>query len=52
MRRCWGLVQCSDCHKVWNRDVNSSLNILRIGTEAIMNNNPRPEYLRYRRRTV
>ena len=27
---CHGLVKCKTCRRLWNRDVNSSLNILRI----------------------
>ncbi|KAL0248670.1 hypothetical protein GEMRC1_003904 [Eukaryota sp. GEM-RC1] len=28
--KCWGLVRCKKCHKLWNRDFNSCLNILKI----------------------
>ena len=48
MRQCWGLVRCGTCAKIWNRDVNGSLNILHIGSEAISGHG-RPEYLKYRR---
>jgi hypothetical protein len=39
-----GLLMCQHCKKVWNRDVNASLNILEIIT-SIVNGKERPLYL-------
>lgn len=36
------LLSCTNCNKIWNRDVNGSLNILKIG-ESIIYNNTIPE---------
>ena len=41
---CHGLVKCKTCSGLWNRDVNSSLNILRI-IQCRQANLPRPGYL-------
>ena len=41
---CHMLVKCKACQRLWNRDVNSSLNILRI-IQCQKANRPRPEYL-------
>lgn len=40
-----GLLMCQTCSGLWNRDVNSSLNILRI-VEDTLAGKGRPEYLR------
>jgi transposase len=40
-----GLLMCQTCSGLWNRDVNSSLNILRI-VEDTLAEKGRPEYLR------
>lgn len=39
-----GLLQCGNCDTLWNRDVNSAVNIWRIASAAIYNR-VRPEYL-------
>ena len=45
MRTCHGLVKCNTCSKLWNRDVNSSLNILRL-MQTRAAGQERPLYLR------
>ena len=42
---CHGLVKCTTCSRLWNRDVNSSLNILRI-MKYRAHDQDRPLYLR------
>ena len=44
---CHGLVKCKTCRRLWNRDVNSSLNILRI-MKYRARDEDRPLYLRRR----
>lgn len=44
-RICHGLVRCKTCKRLWNRDVNSSLNIEFIVKEYIRTKQ-RPLYLR------
>jgi hypothetical protein len=39
-----GLVRCTTCTRIWNRDVNGSLNIFSIATLAL-HNQPRPRHL-------
>ena len=39
-----GLLKCGTCSRLWNRDVNASLNILKVAKEAISGNS-RPSYL-------
>ena len=39
-----GLVRCTTCHRIWNRDDNASKNILKIMKEEIFKNR-RPKYL-------
>lgn len=39
-----GLVRCSDCQTVWDRDKNSSLNIL-FGSISVVEGKGRPKYL-------
>jgi transposase len=41
---CHGLVKCKTCKTMFNRDLNSSVNIRRIAENAI-NGLKRPEYL-------
>jgi hypothetical protein len=41
---CNGLVKCKTCYTMFNRDVNSVVNMLEI-TKAALNKNPRPKYL-------
>jgi hypothetical protein len=40
-----GLLECKTCNRLWNRDMNASLNILEICKEAIAGNE-RPVYLK------
>ena len=40
-----GLLECKTCNRLWNRDMNGSLNILKICKEAIAGNE-RPAYLK------
>ncbi len=42
---CNGLLKCKTCNRIWNRDVNGSLNIFQIGMEAL-NGRERPLYLK------
>jgi transposase len=41
----WGLTRCDNCARLWDRDVNAALNILRIGVLALAHNWARPAYL-------
>ena len=41
----WGLTRCDWCARLWDRDVNAALNILRIGVLALVHNCARPAYL-------
>lgn len=41
---CHGLVRCSNCGRLWNRDPNAASNIWVAGNAAV-NNNQRPQYL-------
>jgi transposase len=40
-----GLLECKTCNRLWNRDMNASLNILKICKEAIAGKE-RPAYLK------
>ena len=39
-----GLVKCSTCSRLWNRDVNAASNIWKVAKNAILGL-PRPDYL-------
>ena len=41
---CHGLVKCTRCHRLWNRDPNAASNIWVAGNAAV-NGNARPQYL-------
>ena len=41
---CHGLVRCSNCRRLWNRDPNAACNIW-VAANAAVNNNQRPQYL-------
>lgn len=41
---CHGLLRCTTCSRIWNRDVNASLNIGRAA-HAMLSNGTRPPYL-------
>jgi len=41
---CHGLVKCSRCLRLWNRDPNAASNIW-VASNAAVNNNARPHYL-------
>ena len=40
-----GLLKCNTCHRIWNRDLNASLNIREIAMSQIWSQE-RPQYLR------
>ena len=42
---CHGLLKCQTCSRLWNRDVNSSINIRKI-TQDIIDGKGRPDYLK------
>ena len=42
---CHGLLKCTTCMRLWNRDVNASSNIWKIAASAIAGND-RPNYLK------
>ena len=42
---CHGLVRCTNCGRLWNRDPNAASNIWVLGNAAV-NNEERPQYLR------
>ena len=42
----WGLLKCANCHFIWNRDVNASINIRNIGLFHL-EHRVRPRYLGY-----
>uniref|UniRef100_A0A7S0YNM6 Cas12f1-like TNB domain-containing protein n=1 Tax=Polytomella parva TaxID=51329 RepID=A0A7S0YNM6_9CHLO len=44
LRLVHGLLRCSSCSKLWNRDVNAAINIVRL-TREILTGNGRPNYL-------
>ncbi len=41
---CHGLMRCQTCERYWNRDVNASRNMMRLGTSAIKGGETRPKY--------
>ena len=46
-----GLVKCTTCSRLWNRDTNAASNIWKISMSAI-NGEERPEYLRRARGAI
>ena len=45
MVRCHGLVRCTSCRRLWNRDPNAASNIW-VAANAAINGQQRPQYLR------
>lgn len=46
---CWGLLRCSKCHRIFDRDVNATNNIMHLVATQLIGR-PRPEYLNCGRR--
>jgi hypothetical protein len=38
----WGLTRCGSCHRLWDRDVNSALNILWVAVRLLVHGQARP----------